>query len=959
MKNLIAALLVVFATVTFSQNAFADASGVEVSKTCLPITGDISGVMTMNCNIAITTHNLIATGNFKLYDFFSSSSQSTSAVVQGTMASATNISSNENWNCTYDAVYSGFPIAGTGGHVSVCELPYVELIAAGTSNINMTFQFTVWNNPPSVINCPYIFQGSSRIAGSSLPDFAPTKSDAIPTNCVELPLPGYVDDGVVGVLDTNAVSIEKTCAEPVSSIYSSVWNCQISVAFPTTGAFAGALTISDLLTLQSGTPTSIFLLSSQLNSNCDTNTMTCVFSGSSFVYSGVEIISVNIYLPPSDTAEFLENCVTGSYDPADGSAPITINGNCVTAVIPTTITPELENTNINKTCEPLVPGEHQGIQGQFWNCQITVNATPAPFAGTLTIIDTPSTNGQVTSMSPATRGNFICTGVAPICTIEGDVFNTTGPELINVQVFAPNDGTNTLQNCVNGIYTASEGADGVSTVGNCVNSDWQSSYSVTKACNEAVLTDNGLVALQCDITVTGLNLPTGTISFTDMFATMPSTTGTLQNAMADITSVDNWVCNDLPVSNGVNTTQCSLPSQDLFDSNGVYGSSTISMNLLIDPQGNGSAINCAFEGNINLGGDGSKSAQQSNPFTQKSSFLPAGCVVIDLPVVNTPPPPPSETSIVKTCSAIETGTHQGVNGHLWDCQIAVTATPAPFTGIITVTDTPSVNTGNTNGQLISMAPATGGNFVCTGTQSCEINGTAFSTTGTELIDVQVFVETTNTDGPFTAQNCVGANYRSDVDKDPTAIDGNCVSTQWTPNLNVSKTCEPIAPVTAPDPYTLNCAITVTGSNLPAGSTVSVLDGFGAYPTGSATIQGPMTNITSNEPWTCIDANANIGLCELPGAELMAAGGSSTINMTFSFAASNDAVSVVNCPFVDITDESYIDQQNKPKGAMQNPLNSQNKSVAGLPDGCVIIDLPTDEPPHITLKKSCDAPVAGF
>ncbi|MGL1921378.1 MAG: hypothetical protein OCD03_10145, partial [Hyphomicrobiales bacterium] len=493
---------------------------------------------------------------------------------------------------------------------------------------------------------------------------------------------------------------------------------------------------------------------------------------------------------------------------------------------------------------------------------------------------------------------------------------------------------------------------------------------VVKTCDPVTAVISGPMTLNCSITVTGSNLPAGShATILDGFSAMsPQTGANVVGQMMNITSNENWSCIDANTNLGL----CELSSNDLFQAGGT---STVNITFQFESTtGATQAVNCPFNqisttSVIGSQNGGDQSALNSLVNNSVIGLPYDGCAVIDIPPFLIDDTPKVNVEVKKSCEVPVVGYHNGVQGFVWNCKIDVAATPVgPFNGTFILLENASQISGTTGGIFTSYSPTTP--WQCSGLNTplltCPMNGSNFtSSNGIETLNVQLFAPQTSDTDPIEWKNCASGILITQDDQ--TEIEDNCQNTYIKPveiidlvnEVDVKKTCEPIEPVAASELYTLHCAITVTGSNLPAGSTISVLDGFGAFPTGSATIQGPMTNITSNEPWTCIDANANIGLCELPATDLMAAGGSSTINMTFNFAASNDAVSVVNCPFVDINDESYIDQQNKPKSAMQNPLSSQNKSVAGLPDGCVIIDLPTDEPPHITLKKSCDAPVAGF
>jgi len=187
-----------------------------------------------------------------------------------------------------------------------------------------------------------------------------------------------------------------------------------------------------------------------------------------------------------------------------------------------------------------------------------------------------------------------------------------------------------------------------------------------------------------------------------------------------------------------------------------------------------------------------------------------------------------------------------------------------------------------------------------------------------------------------------------------------------PRVASVKTCDPVA-VTATGGYRMDCMIDVTASGLTADGFVVVADGFSALAPVTATITGPMMTVTSNEAWRCVDAQINapasMGVCELPAADMIAAGGQSTLNVRFDFTADATKGQVVNCPFSQASDTSYVaglGQKNR-MDARMDAMGGLQKSDA-LPDGCVVLDLPAkpvDKPvfspaKDVAVKKSCDA-----
>lgn len=216
--------------------------------------------------------------------------------------------------------------------------------------------------------------------------------------------------------------------------------------------------------------------------------------------------------------------------------------------------------------------------------------------------------------------------------------------------------------------------------------------------------------------------------------------------------------------------------------------------------------------------------------------IPDYCVILDVPdYTETIGDPvisdldPDITSITKTCEAPVAGMHNGQLGMLWNCQINVTTDTTPFAGSLIVSDFQNLtsgNFGNTQNQITSISSVSG-NFDCSQGQSCTVSGADFDSNG-EAIDVVLFVtsDELNTDidnTDFQLQNCAQGYYTTSAGVNQT-IAGNCVNAPWPPMLShVAKTCDPIEPVTS-GPMTLNCQITVTGSNLPTDGYLFIADG---------------------------------------------------------------------------------------------------------------------------------------
>ncbi|MFW2586845.1 peptidoglycan-binding domain-containing protein [Sagittula sp. SSi028] len=326
-----------------------------------------------------------------------------------------------------------------------------------------------------------------------------------------------------------------------------------------------------------------------------------------------------------------------------------------------------------------------------------------------------------------------------------------------------------------------------------------------------------------------------------------------------------------------------------------------------------------------------------------------------------PPLEAQDVSLTKTCEAPVPHMHNGIWGQRWDCQVDVTTTVAPFAGDIIVHDV-FTNTPLVDGEIL-LGQSVSGNGSCFA-GDCLIEGANFDSSGTESFTFDVFVEATDTADSYPLENCASAEI-DDGAGTMTPVAPACTTATWAPGVDVVKTCDPI-PEDATAPYTMNCRITVTGSDLVGGSFVSVIDAFAAQPPSVATVAPTFMNVTSTENWNCIDQALNqpssMGVCELPAADLMNAGGTSTLDITFQFDVDTAPTQVANCRFSEILEDSYIDQASGQRSALRSPLKGIAPQADGwpqMPDGCVYVDVPgpqleTKVAPEI--KKSCNQPV---
>jgi hypothetical protein len=215
----------------------------------------------------------------------------------------------------------------------------------------------------------------------------------------------------------------------------------------------------------------------------------------------------------------------------------------------------------------------------------------------------------------------------------------------------------------------------------------------------------------------------------------------------------------------------------------------------------------------------------------------------------------ASVSLSKSCGPAFSAEHNGHVGQQWDCSVAVIA-----------------------------SSSISGSFDCSAGATCTIDGSDFDASGAEMLDYSLFVTATQLQDTYSMQNCAEGSYDDGSGTD-VPVAGNCVSAQWEPRTSIDKTCDSIEAVNS-GPMTLSCQINVTGTDLATGSYVMAGDAFAALPPVTATIAGTMMNVTSNEPWSCVDealnAPGSIGVCELSAADMLSAGGSSTLTVNFDF-----------------------------------------------------------------------------
>lgn len=326
---------------------------------------------------------------------------------------------------------------------------------------------------------------------------------------------------------------------------------------------------------------------------------------------------------------------------------------------------------------------------------------------------------------------------------------------------------------------------------------------------------------------------------------------------------------------------------------------------------------------------------------------------------------PQDVTLLKSCQPPVPHTHNGILGQRWECQVDVSVASTPFAGDIVLHDV-FTDTALVEGEIL-LGDSVSGNGTCF-QGDCMISGANFDNSGSESFTFDVFVEAVGEADVYPLENCVLAEIDDGSGAIGTGslpqVTPHCTTGQWVPRSEVVKTCDPI-PANATAPYTMNCQIDVRASELVGGSYVSIMDAFAAQPPSIATVQPTFMNVTSSENWDCIDHALNtpssIGICELPAEDLIAAGGTSTLNISFQFDVDQAPTQVANCRFTDIHSGSYLDKINGQRSALRSPIQSgtgQNAGWPQMPDGCVYVDVPgvqLETKVETKITKDCDQP----
>ncbi len=339
----------------------------------------------------------------------------------------------------------------------------------------------------------------------------------------------------------------------------------------------------------------------------------------------------------------------------------------------------------------------------------------------------------------------------------------------------------------------------------------------------------------------------------------------------------DWACATLPAIAG-STMTCT------YTDAGPVSAGQVLSPIVISATAAGQApfppfTNCAEVGTL-----------ATSPFADTNPANNKSCVTVTKPDVVT-----SSIKVTKVCQPVKEiiGT---INSYVADCKITV-ATTGPQNSFIIVNE---ALTGG--GTVVSAATSTIPAWNCS-TANCSIQGSALNqTSSTSVIDVKVSFP--NAAIVNASQNCA----RMSVGQNPVpAPDGeSCVKftvdQPMVPVLTATKTCSPAVQVPGAANYQAQCQIVVQGSG-PLPPLIQINDNMvSATATNPATMS--FTGINSAQNWqfpavpfmqgTVSGGASPPAIMTLNSADLIAAGGTSTINVTVDFKDAGWVSESQNC-----------------------------------------------------------------
>ena len=429
---------------------------------------------------------------------------------------------------------------------------------------------------------------------------------------------------------------------------------------------------------------------------------------------------------------------------------------------PTPLPEEIKELRLQKSCRAPQPETLAGIAGMRWKCEITLNITPAPFAGTFHLSEDASaiSGADATFLSASLPCNGIGTDQLN-CQIDGTTL--TSPLSLQVDLFAaPDDSGEPVnwENCASGIAVTD--TDKWQADRACAQTEFKpgkddgkpelpegEQFFLKKACDTPrSAIQNGVegVAWSCEVRVFTHPAPfAGSFSFDEDASALTGTTGGM---ITGISGNPAWLCSTLPASQ----TSCSLSYADFSPS----GQETVVIDLFAPAKEPVTWKNCV-------------SGAYAGPNGARE--VVGNCDTMEWKPEPPKLPDPLDGSISKSCGAPHAEIHNGqIRGLSWECEVTVQAAPAPFAGGFSFDEDATALTGATGARFISVSASSG--WSCTpqpgsgqGVSTCSIDGTDFDASGQEVLTFELFADMSGNQ-PVAWENCVSGTFDRHGQLDP-------------------------------------------------------------------------------------------------------------------------------------------------------------------------------------------------
>ncbi|MBR9844178.1 MAG: VWA domain-containing protein [Rhodobacteraceae bacterium] len=868
----------------------------EVTKTCEPIPEGATAPYTMNCRIDVTASGLVGGTFVSVMDAFVAQPPSVATVTPTFM----NVTSSENWDCVDHQL-------NAPSSVGICELSAEDMMAAGgVSSLNISFQFDVDQAPTQVANCRFtdLHEGSflAQLSGQRSAMRSPIQGGSgqggwpqMPDGCV------YVDVPAPALETKVKAEAKKTCDQPHLSnqngVWGYLWQCEAEIVV-TPSPFAGSFTfVDDGSQISMGTASFIAVSDPNNCQGLQTDTLTCTYQGSSF--ASPHHVQYDLFTPYIATDEEItwKNCIEGEAVTAAGSFPTVPM--CTGRTIKPRDIPDLkplEEVSLKKSCGDAYEAKYEGETGLGWDCKITVTAEPAPFAGSFTFTEDATaiigSNGLIVDMQQPMPNDWTCAPGLPSastdCTISGSAFDPSGVETLSFSLFAPDTGAPvTWKNCVSGVYADGNG-ESRAVDGNCESITWKPpvisdppEFSLKKSCRGPdAYQQSQRYLCTIHITQTGGGAITQPLTLNELFSS--TTTGQLATQyMLMLQGSTGWVCDMASAS-------CTIQPNDF---NGVSGHQINGMFLIP----NGILAEQDFENCAALSmGD--------------QEVATAPCVGLD------EPKEAAEFDVTKECKAL--GDRQVMGPNAWfqqmECTITVTSNGVPFTDPLWIDE--DMLYGSHNGAASVASIQSADPWQCSpppygpqGNQPvCGIQGSQFphaAGQSTLMVTLNLFGALAD---PYGAQNCVALSMGDVPGSDPAdVIAEDCVEIIPTPEpkepqIDLVKSCEGATSL-GNGQWAVNCTLTITGQNLPAGEPLRVMDELMSSSTQTA-LFGQMNAPTNACGGGAIAGGVTSG-CDLSTDDIIAAGGTLVVPYTGTYQGPGgrpiNGPQAQNCAYVDV------------------------------------------------------------